>query len=64
MSESEKELATITVKVTPSTHQNIRRLAAELRKRNWEAIDYAVRRALEEATKEKDGSGGGQVPPE
>lgn len=43
-----QEKATITVKVTPTTHQNIRRLAAELKMRNAEAIAFAVLRALEE----------------
>lgn len=49
------EKANITVKVRPSTHQNIRRLAAELRVKNHEAVTYAVRRALEELAKGQEG---------
>lgn len=52
MDERRKELATVTIKVRPSVHQDIRRLAAELRMRNAEAVGYAVRRALEELPKE------------
>lgn len=45
--EYDREQATVTVKVTPSTHQNIRRLAAELNVRNWQAVEIAVNEALE-----------------
>jgi hypothetical protein len=51
----EREKATVTVKVTPSTHQNIRRLAAELRMRNAEAIEHAVGRMLEDLAKKGKG---------
>jgi hypothetical protein len=49
----EKEIATVTIKVRPSTHQEIRLLAAELMVTNAEAVDYAVRRMRAEVAKER-----------